>query len=248
MQPARIAELLAPFLVPHQLTAGDLDRISTFIDILLHWNARINLTAIRDPDEIVTRHFGESFFAARHLFPTRNDVRKTSGGRGALQGRVPREKELEALAPVADLGSGAGFPGIPLKLWVPGIHLTLIESNHKKVAFLREVMRSLALTNINVFPARAEQLLSGQGPGQPARFDLITLRAVERFTAALPLAASLLVPSGRLALLIAASQLDSARSTRPAFDWEPPVEVPQSHSRVLLLGARTDRTSMNHKS
>ena len=82
MHPARIAELLDPFLGPQGQTPDPRDlisHISTYIDILLRWNARINLTAIRDPEDIVTRHFGESLFAARHLFPS---------GSAALQGRV----------------------------------------------------------------------------------------------------------------------------------------------------------------
>lgn len=82
MTPARIAELLHPFLsAPIDASAGhepatatalssaQIECISTYIDILLHWNSRINLTAIRDPEQIVTRHFGESLFAARVLFP-----------------------------------------------------------------------------------------------------------------------------------------------------------------------------------
>src|SRR6266404_2395495 len=86
MQAARISELLQPFLSPapnpcHSesgrrrgeepavLSSSQLRHISMYIDILLHWNARINLTAIRNEEEIVTRHFGESLFAARHLFP-----------------------------------------------------------------------------------------------------------------------------------------------------------------------------------
>ena len=74
MHPARIAELLQPFLQQandQRPTANDAlyNHISTYIDILLRWNARINLTAIRNEEEIVTRHFGESLFAARHLFP-----------------------------------------------------------------------------------------------------------------------------------------------------------------------------------
>src|SRR5208283_5398129 len=72
MDTARIAELLQPFLGPaedQRLTANDLFNISIYIDLLLRWNARINLTAIRQPEEIVTRHFGESLFAARQLFP-----------------------------------------------------------------------------------------------------------------------------------------------------------------------------------
>ncbi len=77
MHPARIAELLQPFLSCHSerseepdvLSHTQLQRISMYIDILQHWNARINLTAIRNEEEIVTRHFGESLFAASHLFP-----------------------------------------------------------------------------------------------------------------------------------------------------------------------------------
>ena len=79
MDSTRIAELLRPFLPQannQRLMANDglYQNISTYIDILLRWNARINLTAIRDSDEIVTRHFGESLFAARHLFPARPGV------------------------------------------------------------------------------------------------------------------------------------------------------------------------------
>ena len=68
MDPALIAALLEPFL-DRPLSPAQLGQISTYIDLLLRWNARINLTAIREPEEIVTRHFGESFFLARHLFP-----------------------------------------------------------------------------------------------------------------------------------------------------------------------------------
>ena len=69
MDTARIAALLQPFL-EQSLPQSQLDQISIYIDLLLRWNVRINLTAIRHPEEIVTRHFGESFFLARHLFPS----------------------------------------------------------------------------------------------------------------------------------------------------------------------------------
>src|SRR5271170_4538000 len=71
---AQIAALLEPF-IETPLSPSQLDQISTYIDLLLRWNARINLTAIRNEEEIVTRHFGESFFLARHLFP--GDVART---------------------------------------------------------------------------------------------------------------------------------------------------------------------------
>src|SRR6266849_6678220 len=166
---ARIAELLQPFLSPttnpcHSepgrrpgeesavLSPSQLNGISTYIDILLRWNARINLTAIRDPEEIVTRHFGESLFAARHLFPkvypVSSSVSPVSSVVKDFAFAEARSQKPEAR--VADLGSGAGFPGIPIKLWAPQIALTLIESSHKKAMFLREVARALTLTNIDI--------------------------------------------------------------------------------------------------
>src|ERR1039457_5516365 len=123
MDVPHIAARLEPFL-NRELTPAQLDQISTYIDLLQRWNARINLTAIRNEEEIVTRHFGESLFLARHLFPSTSP---------------PRHPESSVL----DIGSGAGFPGVPIKIWAPGIHLTLFESNHKKTVFLREVARAL---------------------------------------------------------------------------------------------------------
>jgi 16S rRNA (guanine527-N7)-methyltransferase len=202
--------------------------ISTYIDILQTWNARINLTAIRDPEEIVTRHFGESLFAANHLFPKVypvSSVFPVVNGLDVAEARSPK-----AEARVADLGSGAGFPGIPIKLWAPNISLALIESNHKKATFLREVARALTLTDINIQNARAETL-------PPATFDVVTLRAVERLPEILPTAANLLAPGGRLALLIASAQLETTRSTLPILAWSQPIPIPQSQSRILLVGS-----------
>jgi len=127
-----------------------------------------------------------------------------------------------------DVGSGAGFPGLPIKIWAPQIHLTMVESNHKKAAFLREVTRVLTLTNVNVITARAETLIS---PG-----DLVTMRAVERFETILPTAAALVSPTGRIALLISSSQLPSMTTSTPTMNWSKPIPVPQSESRVLSIG------------
>jgi 16S rRNA (guanine527-N7)-methyltransferase len=239
MRPARIAELLEPYLPAssandQRQVTNDVfyQHISTYIDILLRWNARINLTAIRDPEQIVTRHFGESLFAASHLFP--NPAPQGSAERNYPVPSVPPVVKDFALS-VADLGSGAGFPGIPIKLWAPHLTLTLIESNQKKVAFLREIVRSLTLTNVNVFPGRAQELLHPEA-GPRRGFDLVTLRAVERFTNVLPVAASLVSPGGRLALLIGSSQLEATKYTLPAITWDHPIPVPVSQARTLLIG------------
>jgi 16S rRNA (guanine527-N7)-methyltransferase len=237
MDPAHIGDLLRPFLVDgsnlHRsgsnsspgeesavLSGMQLQYISTYIDILLRWNARMNLTAIRSEEEIVTRHFGESFFTARRLFSA-----STHRWTPATDSRV----ELSVAIRVADLGSGAGFPGLPIKLWAPDIDLTLVESNHKKATFLSEVVRSLALTNVTIQNVRAETM-------PPSSFDVVTLRAVEGFATALRIAAALLSPGGRLALLVASSQVETAYATLSEVSWSGPIHFPQSKSRILLVG------------
>ena len=208
MDPARIAELLRPFTGDAELPAEMLEQFRLYLDLLLRWNARVNLTAVRDPEQIVTRHFGESLFAARMLDP-------------------------QAAAPItlADVGSGAGFPGIPIKLWALHLELTLIESHNKKATFLREALRTLKLNHAQVFCGRAEQW------GQTA--DLVTLRAVEHFERALPVAEALVRPGGKLCLLIGSSQMKSAQElSGEQWTWHDPLPVPLSTGRVVVIGER----------
>ena len=258
MNTAHIAELLEPFLrgatkdVCHsdgpqsgkeesaELSPTQLQGISIYIDLLQHWNARINLTAIRNEEEIVTRHFGESLFAARHLFPGRRKPeiaaeRRQNAAHGASRGVAASEAqaaEQRKKITLADIGPGAGFPGIPIKLWAPEISLTLIESNHKKATFLREAARALTLTDINIRNVRAEAL-AGE------TFDVVTLRAVDRFDSILPVAESVVAPTGRLGLLIGSAQYPSAQTALTSFRWELPVPVPGSQSRLLAIASCT---------
>jgi 16S rRNA (guanine527-N7)-methyltransferase len=231
MDAERIAELLQPFLDsgpgghgPSILPPGQLQHISTYIDLLLRWNSRVNLTSVRNPEEIVTRHFGESLFTAQRLFPN------------------PSADKSPARPNLIDVGSGAGFPGLPIKIWAPAIHLTLIESNQKKATFLREVVRTITLIDVNVFAGRVADFQNQQsaihGPDSiPVRpGNVVTLRAVEHFDAILPAAATLLGPSGRLAILIGQGQLDRARQLLPLLLWADPIKLPHSSSRSLLLG------------
>ena len=235
---ARIAALLEPFL-EQSLPSSILDQISIYIDLLQRWNTRINLTAIRHPEEIVTRHFGESFFLARHLFPksvasaSSSCHPERSQAKSEAIGSAKSKDPYPSTAPhVLDIGSGAGFPALPLKLWAPHIHLTLIESNNKKATFLREVARALTLTNINVITDRAEVLAAR--PDFP-RAEVVTLRAVEHFEAILPQAVTLLAPRATLALLIGAAQLPRLAAAT-TLKWHPPIPIPQSRTRVLSIG------------
>jgi 16S rRNA (guanine527-N7)-methyltransferase len=125
-----IASLLEPYLLPRTPSPDTLyPKLSTYLDLLVKWNTRTNLTAVRDPEEIVRRHFGESLFAAQHLDP--------------------------AATTLLDFGSGAGFPGLPIALFTPEIQVTLAESQNKKATFLREVVRTLGLPT-EIWAARVE--------------------------------------------------------------------------------------------
>jgi 16S rRNA (guanine527-N7)-methyltransferase len=213
MEIARIAELLAPYLEGEVLSSAQLAQMTTYLDVLLRWNARMNLTAVRDPEQIVTRHFGESLFAAHHLFP-----------------------DPAASATLVDIGSGAGFPGLPIAIARPAVMVTLIEAHGKKATFLKEVLRSTGVKNASVAALRAENY------GEKA--DIVTFRAVERFAAILPVSAGLVKPGGRLAGLFGASQIDEANGVIED-QWEKGrgVNFPGSTQRVLWIARQLDAKS-----
>lgn len=204
MDTATIAPLLQPYI---SLDEPRLRLTSTYIDLLLKWNARINLTAVRSPEEIIGRHFGESFFAARMLL-SQHPARR-----------------------VIDLGSGAGFPGIPLAMLAPEAKVTLIEAQGKKATFLREVIFTLDLKNAEVYANRGE--------GYPGQAELVTMRAVERFASALLVTTNLAEGNGRIALMIGSSQAGEAERVAKDVQWHTPIPVPGGHSRVLLVGTKT---------
>jgi len=113
------------------LTEEQAERFNLYLSLILRWNARLNLTAIRDLDGILSRHFVESVVCARAL--------------------------PEGVTTLLDFGSGAGFPGIPIAICRPEIEVTLAESQGKKAAFLNEAVRALNL-KVKVHSARAEEL------------------------------------------------------------------------------------------
>ncbi len=138
--------------------------LRAYLALLVRWNTTYNLTAIRDPREMVDKHLLDSLAMHAHA---------TSGA-------------------LADLGSGAGLPGIPLAIAQPGLQVTLVESNGKKARFMREAVRVLGLDNARVAESRAEAL------DEPARYDFITARALATLRGILDVGAHLLKPDGAL--------------------------------------------------
>jgi len=204
VNPEKIAELLRPFAV---LDSRQLSATSTYLDLLLKWNAKMNLTGVREPEEMIRRHFGESFFAAGKLL------------------------FWSKAASVFDLGSGAGFPGLPLAILRPKVQVTLLEAHGKKAAFLNEVVSALQLRNVGVVRQRGESY--------SASADLVTMRAVEAFARSLPVALHLAKVGGQLGLMIGASQVSAAKAATPGVVWEDAVRIPGSESRVLLMGTKS---------
>lgn len=192
----RLVVLLAPYVADLELPPAMYDGCAEYLNLLLRWNARTNLTAVRDPEQLATRQLGESLFAARCLEP-----------HGTL----------------LDFGSGAGFPGIPLKLARPVTAVTLAESQGKKASFLREAVRVLEL-DCEVWPMRVEDMA-------PARtFDVVAMRAVDRSDAMAALAALRVAPGGTLLRYEAEN---SAAAGMPGWAATQELRVPGSEGRLV---------------
>jgi 16S rRNA (guanine527-N7)-methyltransferase len=180
-------------------------KIAAYVDLLLKWNRKIALTTITDSEEIVKFHFGESLFAT-----SRYNLEKSR---------------------LADVGSGGGFPGLPLALTVPTLSVTLIESNLRKCAFLAEVLRELRVRNATVFSGRMESFSAG-----PEKLDFITARAFGQFDELRAWARAQLSRRGKLALWLGEKDAKEI-STSPGWSWHAPDLIPGSKRRYLLAGS-----------
>ena len=185
---------------------NQIGQIQEYIRLLLVWNEKVNLTAIRDPLEILHRHFCESMFAANVV-----ELRKCR---------------------LADIGTGAGFPGLALKILLPEAQIVLVESNIKKATFLAEVVRTLGIKRANVLVSRYEELGDEIAP-----VDFLMARALGEFDVFLKWAASERVDAKRVILWVGAADVEQVLKS-PGWAWEPAVSVPQSLRRVLLIGNR----------
>jgi 16S rRNA (guanine527-N7)-methyltransferase len=181
-------------------------QIQRYIKILLTWNDKVNLTTIRDPLEILHRHFCESMFAGISV--------PIEGGR------------------LADAGTGAGFPGLPLKILRPGLQVFLIESNLKKATFLAEVIRDLGLRDAQVVVRRYEELGEELAPQ-----DFVCARAVGEYAKLLDWARSDRLVAKQVVLWIGANDVPEIRS-RLDWDWREPIPLPNSLRRLLLVGSK----------
>jgi 16S rRNA (guanine527-N7)-methyltransferase len=199
-------ESINKWLAPYgaSLTIPQIEQVQKYISLLVLWNQKISLTSIEDPQEIVCRHFGESFFASKFI-------------------------ENPACR-LADVGSGAGFPGLALKIVLPNLQVSLIEQDTRKATFLNEVIRLLDLAGVRVHRSPYESL-----PPEFGNLDFITARAVGNHKELLKWAAARLGPDGQIMLWLGAD--DAIRvSQLPGWQWHLPHALPNSRNRILLLG------------
>jgi 16S rRNA (guanine527-N7)-methyltransferase len=200
----RMRELLRPFTVA--LDTEQAAQLQTYLELLLRWNQKINLTSVRDPEQVITRHFGEALFL--HT-------------RERLMGNL------------LDIGSGAGFPGLALKIVLPGIPATLLEPVAKKRAFLKEVIRSCGFDAVEVRPERLEQAVR-----QGARFSVATARAIAPAQQLARQCSSILSEGGKLCLWTTQGQSDKLGEASGPISWTRRFAIPLSREREILVGVQ----------
>jgi 16S rRNA (guanine527-N7)-methyltransferase len=199
----RIREILDSY----GLNSSDVlcEQIRSYIELLLKWNKRMSLTSVLDLEEIVKYHFAESFLATKAI--------------EALSGRL------------ADVGSGSGFPGMALKIYVPSLQVSLVESNAKKCVFLAEVIRSLGLETVDVLCSRYEDI------GRPAKsFNFISARALGSIPSFLNWTECAILSSGHALLWLGGRGVEEA-SAAPNWVWNTPFPIPGTKGRFILVGS-----------
>lgn len=135
------------------VTEEQVHQFESYYEILVEWNEKMNLTGITEREQVYTKHFYDSITLAFYV-------------------------DMAEVSTMADIGSGAGFPGIPLKICFPHLKLTIVDSLNKRINFLKHVADSIGLSGIELIHGRAEEVARKQGYRDG--FDLVTARAVAR--------------------------------------------------------------------
>ncbi len=205
----QIARILAEYSISADSESRLVAGIQSYVGLLLQWNRSISLTTVTDPEDVIRFHFGESLFAASCVPIT--------------DGRL------------ADVGSGAGFPGLPLKMLIPSLDLTLIESNARRAAFLAEAVRRLGLDEAHIFRGRMEEFQDGLDLISSAAFDVIIARAFGQFDSLLAWSRAHLADSGKIVLWLGQEDVASI-SRKSGWGWGEPAQIPGSKRRFIVWG------------
>ena len=180
-----------------QFSVEQLERFFTYMELLIEWNEKINLTAIIEPEEIILKHFIDS---------------------------ITILKEIKDGGTLVDVGTGAGFPGIPLSIMNPTIKITLVDSLNKRLIFLQEVINQLKLENVEIVHARAEEF--GQNKKYREKFDIATSRAV----ANLSTLSEYLIPLVKIDGKVISMKASAAQE-----------EINEAKNAIKILGAKIEK-------
>lgn len=200
--PADIRVILQEY--SSKLPLGIENKVHRYVELLSSWNRKIALTAVTDPEEIVRFHFGESIFAVSFL--------ENANGR------------------LADVGTGAGFPGLAFKLACPGLSLVLIEPNRKKCAFLHEIVRSLDLPDVQIASVGFRESFFPENS-----LSYVTSRALAMHLEVLNWAKEKLDPRGGVLFWVGGNECKTVAETQ-GWRWSDPVLIPRTRERFVLRG------------
>jgi 16S rRNA (guanine527-N7)-methyltransferase len=206
------AELLKPYGL--NLDPAQTSQVIDYLELLIRWNSHINLVAAASPEVWMRRHFAESLYISQFM---------------SLNGRV------------LDVGSGAGFPVLPLKIMFPQIQPTLLEPVGKKRAFLKEVVRVCGLSEVEMRPERLEDF-----DADGKLFDVVTSRAVGHFYQLIPQMAGMLREGGKILLWVSARQWREAEAASERVEWEPPILIPDTTQSYIARGVKGWRVLPNN--
>lgn len=215
--PSEIEAAVAPMLL-QPLSAAAYPLLARYLQLLVRWNRKMNLTAVRDPDVLVRVHLAECLRAAQRISPEAGTV--------------------------LDFGSGAGFPGIPIQIARPELRVTLAEAQGKKSAFLREAIRELGLSGTSVHSGRVGEmsallvfdlvtLRAVDKMGEALQAAIPRIRSQRGTSRG---ACMVLSSQAEVQQVIAGSR---SRTGIAGLEWRPPEPIPGTNQRVILLGSRT---------
>ncbi len=170
------------------LTPNQVQQFQLYLQELLSWNQKFNLTAITEPSEIVIKHFLDSLTYYKGFMP-------------------------QTSVTVLDVGSGAGFPGLPLKIAFPQIKLSLLESRQKKASFLTWICQLLGLNDVNIHADRSE--LFAKNPSHRAAYEVVVCRALAELKESLRFCLPMVAPGGKLIISLGTKKQEGLRASDP---------------------------------
>ena len=213
-------QLFAEFQI--SLTEEQLEQFAKYYELLVEWNQKMNLTAITDLEEVYLKHFYDSLTLLHY-------------------------QNWAEVTTVADIGAGAGFPSLPLKIIYPHLEITIVDSLNKRITFLTELTKALGLTNVTLVHDRAETF--GQSPNRNS-FDVVTARAVARLNVLSELCVPLVRKNGYFLALKGEQGLAEVKEAKKAFDTLGITQVDTSaftlangDQRVLVMAKKGKETS-----